>query len=117
MRDLRLSAPFWTRGNFAPAPRFELTSHFEIELTGGGDHDEFAVCMSALGSAIDAACSGCHDIRSGALASRERQSAGLAVRAISTRLVRVELMGRSRKAQRRASGISSLGGVRLDIGR
>ena len=72
------------------------------------------MCMSALGGALDAVRSAYQDLRPGIAEGRERQPDGLAVHTISARLVRLELIG---KAQRRASGISSLGGVRLGIGR
>src|SRR6187402_810495 len=106
MHDLRMNAPFWTRGNF------ELTPIFGKDLLGWGNHNEFAVCMSALGGAIDAACAARPDVRSGAAEGRQRQPDGLAAPAVSARLVRRELI--PGKARRRASGISSLGGARLD---
>jgi hypothetical protein len=84
-------------------------------LAGWGDHNEFAVCLFALGGAVDAACSADQNVRSGADEGRQRQPVGLAVLAVSARLVRDKLI--PGKAQRRASGISSLGGVRLGIGR
>jgi hypothetical protein len=77
---------------------------------GWGDHDEFAMCMPAPGAAIDAASAVREDAGARAAEGRQRQSIGLAVPAVSARLVRHEL--NLRKAQRRASGISSLGGVR-----
>ena len=63
-----------------------------------------------FGGAIDAACSTYQDVRPAAPQGGQRQPDGLAVPAVSVRLVRDELM--VGKAQRRASGISSLGGVR-----
>ncbi|WFU21324.1 hypothetical protein QA649_24780 [Bradyrhizobium sp. CB1717] len=48
--------------------------------------------MSAPGGAIDAACPAAPDIGSGAAQARQRQSDGLAIRAVSARLARVELI-------------------------
>ena len=59
---------------------------------GGGHHDEFAMRMSAPGAAFNAACSAREDAGARAAEGRQRQSAGLAVRAVSVRLVRDELM-------------------------
>ncbi|UPK40071.1 hypothetical protein IVB18_24290 [Bradyrhizobium sp. 186] len=67
-------------------------------LTGWGDYNEFAVCLSALGGAIDAACCGRQDVRRGAAESLERQPDGLAVRTVSVRLVRIELIPEKRNA-------------------
>ncbi|MCK1707615.1 MULTISPECIES: hypothetical protein [unclassified Bradyrhizobium] len=62
-----------------------------------GDHNEFAVCLSAVGGAIDAACSGRENFRSRTTESLERQPWDLAVPAVSARLVRDELIARSEK--------------------
>jgi len=51
--------------------------------------------MSAPGGAFDAACPAAPDIRSGAAQACQRQSDGLAVRAVSARLARVELIAPS----------------------
>jgi hypothetical protein len=61
-------------------------------LAGWGDHNEFAMCMFALGGAVDAACSADQDVRSGADEGRQRQPVGLAVLAVSARLVRDQLI-------------------------
>ena len=61
---------------------------------GGGHHDEFAMCMSALGAAIDAAYSAREDAGARAAEGRQRQSAGLAVRPVSRRLVCILLIWR-----------------------
>jgi hypothetical protein len=49
--------------------------------------------MSALGGAIDAACPGRQDVGSRTAKGRQRQPDGLAVRAVSARLARLELIG------------------------
>jgi len=49
--------------------------------------------MSALGGEIDAARPGRQDVSSWAAKGRQRQPDGLAVRAVSVRLARVELIG------------------------
>jgi hypothetical protein len=50
--------------------------------------------MFALGGAIDAACSTHQDGGSGAAQARQRQPEGVAVRAVSSGLARIELTGR-----------------------
>jgi len=49
--------------------------------------------MFALGGAVDAACSTHQDVDSGAAEACQRQPDGLAVRAVSARLARLELIG------------------------
>ncbi|MGL3109685.1 hypothetical protein [Bradyrhizobium sp. BR 1432] len=71
-----------------------LSRHvFSKELTGQDDHNEFAMCMSALGAAIDNACPNRKDTIPAAAEGRQRQPDSLAVRAVSGRLARLELMG------------------------
>jgi len=47
--------------------------------------------MFALGGAVDAACSTHQDCGSGTAEARQRQPDGLAVRAVSARLARLQL--------------------------
>ena len=56
------------------------------------------MCMFALGGAVDAACSADQDVRSGADEARQRQPSGLAVLAVSARLVRDQLIPAKRNA-------------------
>ena len=75
------------------------------------------MCMPASGAAIDAAGASREDANARTAEGRQRQPDGLAVCPVSVWLARVELISQigkmaPEKAQRRASGISSLGGVR-----
>ncbi|MBR1132514.1 hypothetical protein [Bradyrhizobium iriomotense] len=81
-----MSVPFWTRGDF------ELTLHLKNDFTDWGDRNELAVCMFAPGGATGAACPIAPDFGSGAAQARQRQPDDLAVRAVSARLARVELI-------------------------
>jgi hypothetical protein len=58
-----------------------------------GDN-EFAMCTSAPGAAIDAAGVSREDTAGRAAESRQRQSDGLAVRPVSAGLARIGLTGR-----------------------
>jgi hypothetical protein len=49
--------------------------------------------MFAPGGAVDAARSTHQDVGSGAAEARQRQPDGLAIRAVSARLARIELIG------------------------
>ncbi|MGX1322616.1 hypothetical protein AB7M17_006069 [Bradyrhizobium sp. USDA 377] len=86
-----MSVPFWTRGDF------ELTLHLKNDLLAWVDRNELAVCMFAPGGAIGAACPIAPDVGSGAAQARQRQSDGLAFRAVSARLARVELIGSEKR--------------------
>jgi hypothetical protein len=62
------------------------------DLSGWGDRNEFEVCLSAPGGTIESACPTAPDVGSGAAKTRQRQPDGLAVRAVSARLARLELI-------------------------
>src|SRR4051794_14788516 len=82
---------FWTDANFSKV------------LPAGGDHNEFAMCMFAPGGAIDAACAAHPDGHSRTAEGRQRQSSGLAVFAVSARLVRDELIELRSKTLRKSA--------------
>ncbi|WP_177243407.1 hypothetical protein [Bradyrhizobium sp. Gha] len=103
-----MSVPSWDAGNFD-------RNCILKRLAGRGNHNEFAVRISALGGALNAACSGRHDVRSGAGQSRERQSVGVAVSTVSTRLVRIELIRRRKQRNAAQAEYHRLANVRLGI--
>ncbi|MBR0927603.1 hypothetical protein JQ561_13395 [Bradyrhizobium diazoefficiens] len=74
----------------------ELTSNFAIEFSRvrQGDHNEFAMCTSAPGAAIGAACVDRENTSARPADSRQRQPDGLAVRPVSGGLARIGLTGR-----------------------
>ncbi|MCP3389705.1 hypothetical protein NLM27_13070 [Bradyrhizobium sp. CCGB12] len=86
MRALFENASFPGRGDFEPTRILKL-------IDWQGDHNGFAMPMSAPGAAREDVCPDHEDAGPATAEGGQRQRDDLAIRAVSIRLVRHELMG------------------------